>query len=509
MHPTMSCIALSQIRKNWLISSLFLFLPTFSLAQNKTVFLSSSQGTVEVQQARSTDWVRAEAPFPLNMGDRVRTGRRAKAQISLQDGSRLELGRSSSFEVGSMGSTLSSLRLTWGRLKAWVSHVADRRFEVRTPTAVAAVRGTEFEIQYHGGTTSVDLYNGLLAVSDNHGNEVLLKPNEHIEVAQRIGTPRSLSDAQGAQNQADRQDLRREVGLDMSKEEVQAAAAKEIKLAEFQQGKTMMDVNGDRVRLEEYILRPQPDQFKFVILNEREKRFDYFYYLGTFNTTLPTDLSVALRQLPGCANTACSYYLTSFETGRSNTQDSLREVARSGHLVDVNNNLDSTDNVSAFYDPTTDSFINLEAGAGFYQTLYDKYGFYVNGGLKYGWTGSNIQSYGDATPSSTADPISGATLAQALPSRSVVSTWPDANVMKQNIYESYSDGTFINWDNYIISDEGAVAQRSAFNGATTGSTFKSILLNYNYEQSITASEFQGRKIDLVVEPKILIQSGLI
>jgi len=34
------------------------------------------------------------------------------------------------------------------------------------------------------------------------------------------------------------------------------------------------------------------------------------------------------------------------------------------------------------------------------------------------------------------------------------------------------------------------------------------LLDFNFEQVITASEFGGRKIDLVVEPRILIQSGL-
>ena len=110
--------------------------------------------------------------------------------------------------------------------------------------------------------------------------------------------------------------MRREMSLDMSKEEVLAAAAREIKLAEFQQGKVLMDVFGQRVRLEEYIIRPRADQFKLVVLNERQSRFDYFYYLGTFNTALPTDMSVALRQLSGSVGTAPTFWLTGFETGR-------------------------------------------------------------------------------------------------------------------------------------------------------------------------------------------------
>ncbi|MBI4051706.1 MAG: FecR domain-containing protein [Elusimicrobia bacterium] len=490
---------------------LLLFIPTSLWAQNKSASLSTTEGNVEVQKKGSTEWMGAAAPYELDLGDQIKTGRRGKAQILFRDGSRIELGRSTQFEIENAGTTQSVLRLSWGRLRAWITSAKERRMEVRTPTAVAAVRGTEFSMQYRNGVTTVDLYGGLLSVSDNKGNEVMLKPNESIEISQaQMGAARNLSEIQEAQSQASRQNLRREVGLEMSKEEVLSAAAKEIKLAEFQQGKALIDVNGSRVRLEEYILRPQPDQFKFVVLNERENRFDYFYYLGTFNTTLPTDLSIALRQLPGCISSACQYYLTAFETGRSNTQDSIRELALSGHMVDVNNNLDTTDNISSYYDPLTDSFKEVTSGTAFYQTLYDKYGFYVNGNLKYGWTGSNIQSYGlDTTPASTTDPITGSVLAQALPSRSVVSTWPDSELMKQNIYESYSDGTYINWDNYIISDEGNVAKSSVFSGITSGSSFKSALLNYNYEQVITASEFQGRKIDLVVEPKILIRSGLI
>ena len=211
--------------------------------------------------------------------------------------------------------------------------------------------------------------------------------------------------------------MRREMSLDMSKEEVQSAAAKEIKLAEFQQGKVLIDVFGQRVRLEEYIVRPRADQFKLVVLNERATRFDYFYYLGTFNQALPADLSVALRQLGGGLGTAPAYFLTGFETGRSNTRDSAVEVAQGGHLVDVNNNADPADNVAFFYDAVTDRYIDA-VGKSVFQTLFDRYGFYLNGGLKYGWT-NNITSYslaGGMTQAALADPITGAALAAALPS---------------------------------------------------------------------------------------------
>jgi hypothetical protein len=65
------------------------------------------------------------------------------------------------------------------------------------------------------------------------------------------------------------------------------------------------------------------------------------------------------------------------------------------------------------------------------------------------------------------------------------------------------------FDSYIISDEGKIANTSDFANTRTGASFKQVLLNWNFQTIVTASEFNGRKIDLAVEPKIFIESGLI
>ncbi|MBI4248005.1 MAG: FecR domain-containing protein [Elusimicrobia bacterium] len=484
-----------------------LFAPISALA---ATVVSAARGRVEFKESGERRWRRVRVPQTLSSGDQVRTGWVSSAEIRFDDGSKMVVGANGSFMLEKSESALQQVRMNLGKLRAWVRKRSARSFRVQTPTAVCAVRGTEFSVDVArgSGNTRVDLYNGLLAVSDNRGRELLLTPNQSVQVTPGgMSAPRRFSDMQRSLQTQTRQEMRQEVSLEMSKEEVLSAAAREMKMAEYQQGKTMIDVTGNRVRLEQYILRPKPDQFKLVVLNERADRFDYFYYLGQFNTTLPTDLSTALRQLPGCIAAACGYYLTGYETGRSNTQDGIREVALGGHQVDVNANLDSNDNVASLYDPKTDAFLNV-SGQGVFKTLFDNYGFYINGKLKYGWTGSGITSYSDATPASTADPITGAVLTTALPTRSAPSLWSTTD-MHQVILESYDDGTFTLWDNYIISDEGKIAKSSDFAGITSGAQFKSVLLKWNYEQVITASEFQGRKIDLVVAPKILIESGLI
>jgi hypothetical protein len=450
-------------------------------------------------------------PQPLNPGDRIHTGEGSGAVVVFEDGSKAVLGAGSDFLIEEQTPGSISLNLSLGRMRTWVSKILHRRFLVRTPTAVCSVRGTEFQVQVRfGGRTAVDMYKGLLSVTDSRGQEFLLKPGQRLDMDFRgsLGPPQGTEGKATAPPPSSLQSRARyEVALDMSKEQVLAAAARELKLAEYQQGKSMIDVNGHRVRLEEYVIRSAPDQFKLVVLNERESRFDYFYYQGVFNKALPPDLGVALRQLSGGLDAAPEYFLLSYETGRSNTQDSVQEVAQGGRLVDVNNNGVGDDRVDSFFDSATDRYVDA-TGRSVFQTVFDKYGFYVNGKLKYGWTGNAITSYSNAVWSTTNDPITGAALSAALPTRDISSLFPDATQLRQNVYESYGDGTFISWDHYIIDDEGKVGKFSDFAGATTGTAFKQKILGWNYEQVITASEFQGRKIDLVVEPRILIQSGL-
>ena len=467
------------------------------------------------------DWETVtKAPYPLENGATVRTAAQGHAVLTFTDGSRVELAGNSAFTLEETAPTSYSLGLSLGRLRAFVSHMASRSFKVRTPTAVCAVRGTEFLVEVKGdGSTDVDLYKGLLAVDDQHGQQILLHPGESTRV-DGMGLTRGNKPATRKQLERAklRGALRRELGLDMSRRQIQAAAARELRLADYQQGKTAMNVFGQRVRIEEYIVRPSPNQFKLVVLNDgKESGFNYFYYQGTFNTTLPADLSVALSQLTGTVGAPPTYYLTSFQKVQSNTTDSVVELANGGHPVNVNNNPsnDPGEAVKAYFDAALNAYVSIAPGTAFYRTLFDNDGLYVNGQLKSGWSGNGIQTYSAGygvlgpTLATNRDPITGDALDVALPVATQSSTFPNANQIHQVIYDSYGDGTFLKWDNYITDDQGQIATAAQFSGSSSGTSFIQQLLNFNYEQVITASEFGGRTIDLLVAPKILVQSGLI
>ncbi|MBI4054707.1 MAG: FecR domain-containing protein [Elusimicrobia bacterium] len=476
--------------------------------------LRQASGGVQIRKAGTPSWSDASAPMELFAGDKIRTSNRGLAEVAFADGSRVELEAGSILEVQELSPTRTELKLNLGVLKAFIEKLLSRQFQVRTPSAVCSVRGTAFRVQvFQDGRTLVELYHGLLAVQDRGGNAVLLNPNEKIQVDQsRMSQPQPLEQEGAApaereqEREALKQKMRREVALEMNKEQVQAAAAQEIKLAEYQSGKSLIDAFGNRVRLEQYILRPQPDQFKLVVLNERENRFDYFFYLGTFNKALPGNLSLALNQLSGTIGQAPEFWLTGFRTGRSNTIDSVRELATGGHPVDLNSNATTLDDVNVVFDPTLDEFRQLSEGESLYQTLFDTYEFSVNGVLKESWSptdplqaismgGSGIQSYNtDIT---------------FLNKPAVSSSFPEGDLMHQQFFQSYNDGSWVRWDNYMVNDDGRIATLADFEGIRTGSDFKEQLLNWNFEQVVTAKEFNGRKIDIVVEPRILIQSGII
>jgi hypothetical protein len=480
------------------------------------------------QKSGADAWRKATTDDVLEPGDHLRTGVGGSATLVFEDSSQIELGPSANFLINDIGAGKTTVELSVGFLRAFISKVAARQFRVRTPTAVCAVRGTEFSIDVNAqGHTNVQMFSGVLAVADSHGNETVVKDQQSVRVTDKgLGAVQTNAKQTSLDSHTEKLKnlAKREVGLEMSKEAVQSAAASEAKNAVYQQGKAIIDVNGQRVRIEEYIIRPTANSFKLVVLNERATRFDYFYYHGIFNTTLPDDLSVALRQLPGCIGSACQYFMTGFDTARSNTIDNMLEVATGGHLVDVNNDGNATDAVTAAFNPATNQFTGLNVpnagGVGndkFFQTLYNTDRLTFNGNMHTSWTPQAAAGAACGTPGNTCSmaaaeiAVNNVTTVQFPPTCGPPNcTYNESGVMHQVVYSQ--DGTGATWDkfdSYIISDKGKVASAADFAGVTSGASYKQTLLNWNFEQIVTASEFQGRKIDLAVEPKIFIQSGLI
>jgi hypothetical protein len=118
--------------------------------------ISTVSGAVQIQ--RATGLIAATAGTPVNVGDRIITGAGGHTVITLTDGSQLEVGESSNMVIDTHvlapagGRAETKVSLFGGVLRSVVSATGGApNFEVHTPNAVAAVRGTRWDTAYTEG----------------------------------------------------------------------------------------------------------------------------------------------------------------------------------------------------------------------------------------------------------------------------------------------------------------------------------------------------------------------
>ncbi|HVN29272.1 MAG TPA: FecR family protein [Candidatus Binataceae bacterium] len=125
-------------------------------AQTVAGNMTTATGAVQLQRGATVSGVTSGSP--VNVGDRVITGPGGHAIVTLTDGSQLELGESSNMVIDNQalapagGRAATQVSLFGGVLRSVVSATGGTpNFEVHTPNAVAAVRGTRFDTSYVQG----------------------------------------------------------------------------------------------------------------------------------------------------------------------------------------------------------------------------------------------------------------------------------------------------------------------------------------------------------------------
>jgi ferric-dicitrate binding protein FerR (iron transport regulator) len=136
-----------------LFSALFLVSRT-AIAQTAAGSFQSVNGQVQIQRTGGAT-IGAASGVGVNVGDRIITGPNGHAVIILNDQSRLELGPASSITLDEFtitgGATATRVSLFSGVMRSLVNAAsggAPANYQVHTPNAVAAVRGTKFDTAY-------------------------------------------------------------------------------------------------------------------------------------------------------------------------------------------------------------------------------------------------------------------------------------------------------------------------------------------------------------------------
>jgi len=146
-------------------------------AEAKKATVSNIKGEVKVLQPDGT-WKEVSPGSKIQEGDQIRTGS-GSAIINFSDGSSIEIGPNSSFKY----SAEFYLKLLFGKIRIWVQSWG-KKFEVRTPSAVTSVRGTEFIVEHSAETniTKVYLFEGLVDVTNLKNETMQLQPGDTVTV---------------------------------------------------------------------------------------------------------------------------------------------------------------------------------------------------------------------------------------------------------------------------------------------------------------------------------------
>ncbi len=174
----------------FLILALALF-PSLTLAANVGK-VKKLVGQAHILKDSALKWDALKKGYPLNAGDIVRTMPRSTLMISLKDGSVLFLAEDTKLKIKAVSEKEESFfSMFSGKMRAVVRKRVNKRskFKVRTRTALAGVKGTDFIIIIKKDLTIVVTYEGVVAVSnviESIAGEVTLKQNYYTEVARNM-----------------------------------------------------------------------------------------------------------------------------------------------------------------------------------------------------------------------------------------------------------------------------------------------------------------------------------
>jgi hypothetical protein len=145
-------------------------------------------------------------------GDRIRTGQNGFVSLELADGSHVTVAQNGELDIGKLRRTTLTgaadriFELHHGEVESQVTHATkqDDRFQIRSPSVVAGVRGTRFKVAYSGDaqTTSVAVLDGAVGVdpAGQNGRDAAPPPGVPLQASEQLVKARfgSVTRAGGA-----------------------------------------------------------------------------------------------------------------------------------------------------------------------------------------------------------------------------------------------------------------------------------------------------------------------
>ncbi|MEA3506705.1 MAG: FecR family protein [Elusimicrobiota bacterium] len=144
------------------------------------------EGDVSVKKPESEEWEQVTGETILTEGSEIKLESGAYATVNIDSKKEANLNESTHLKYDRSDSG-DEIDVYYGSIKAKVGELSGEEMKIRTPQAVAAVRGTEFAVIYEEEASSeVEVYDGKVGVAsrktDTPEKEIVLSSNRWAEV---------------------------------------------------------------------------------------------------------------------------------------------------------------------------------------------------------------------------------------------------------------------------------------------------------------------------------------
>lgn len=147
----------------------------------------------KVELVRGAQNIAVQPPAPVYWGDVVNTAHMARARVKLDDGSVLNVGSDSSLTVVKHDASQQQTQIdvTYGEVRSKVVHLVKpaSSFQIRTPTGVAGVVGTDFYMAYNNSITRLVVFEGTVKFCNLAGQCVMVSAGQMSSIRDRDAVP--------------------------------------------------------------------------------------------------------------------------------------------------------------------------------------------------------------------------------------------------------------------------------------------------------------------------------
>ncbi len=286
------------------ILSLILFIALPGAIWAGEAKILSMSGNVEARQTREGQWGPATESMEIAEGGAIRTAADGAAVLLLPNKTKVWLKETSSLEIEQRQTLASRLALVFGRIKVRVPHLMRKeKFEVRTPAAVCAVRGTEFtmatteegkmnlQVLYgevklkfvippEKGSDEFYIPQGQGLSLDEKGKAAkpaLLSPKAEREALENWNPGVKAADRQNGlkEKENDRAQVKEFARVTTNSNNQVKSFLNVVKESDLEAGRTLKDVHGNLVRVDQRMMRPANNQIQFFNLVKRPTYANY------------------------------------------------------------------------------------------------------------------------------------------------------------------------------------------------------------------------------------------